>query len=452
MKTIVIVSAIAVLLAAALVCIYFFVPISLGNHSSDFQAPESLPMDTLLTKEQVQEDRDQMITYIEHIHPYFVAEEDTAAYHTAKENYLAQTADAMTVGEFQVATGEYISFFGDGHTVFYWPEEEWLYVPWEYRNGRMYLKEETETANGMDSAEQENKYITSIGGIAIEDILALITRMVPAENEMAQQKNFENYADGRNLLSFLGAEIVDTAATDATTSGQAVTVVFSDGTEEHFTFKAPSGGQSEADNTWYWEEEIFVVDFNVCEDDNNLKQIAKELKKAVKAGTKKVVIDVRGNGGGNSNACKRLLSAMGMKAPGYDMLICFSEEAAAQNGYLRKSCSMRFTGSSRSKSNENVELVVLSDRKTFSSAAMLLVWVRDGELGTIIGEPSTNRPSHYGDIIYYMLENSHLWGTISHKQFTRPDGENTERLLLPDIQTTSEEAYHAAVEYFNGEK
>ncbi len=422
-KNIVIVSAIAVILAAVLTCIYFFVPISFGNHSSDFQAPESLPMDTLLTKEQVQEDRDQMITYIEHIHPYFVAEEDMTAYYTAKENYLAQTADAMTIGEFQVETGEYISFFGDGHTVFYWPEEEWLYVPWEYRDGRMYLKEDTDTTSGMDSTEQENKYITYIGGIAIEDILALITRMVPAENEMAQQKNFENYADGKNLLTFLGADVKEQAADDGSLANpvQYVTVLFSDGTAEEFTFKAPSGGQNEADNAWYWEEDIFVVDFNVCVDDNNLKQIAKELEKAVKAGTKKVMIDVRGNGGGNSNACKRLLSAMGMKAPEYGMLIRFSEEAAAQNGYLRKSDSIQFTGSSRSKSNENVELVVLSDRKTFSSAAMLLVWVRDGGLGTIIGEPSINRPSHYGDIIYYKLENSHIWGTISHKQFIRPD-------------------------------
>ncbi len=311
----------------------------------------------------------------------------------------------------------------------------------------MYLKE------SLDNTEQvENCYVTSIGGIAIEDILALITGMIPAENEMAQQKNFENYADGKNLLTFLGAEIFDAEVKDAAVSAQAVTVVLSDGTTQEFTFKAPSGGQTGESNTWYWENDIFVVDFNVCEDDDTLKQIAKELKQAVKSGTKKVMIDVRGNGGGNSNACKRLLSAMGMKAPEYDMLIRFSKEAAAQNGYLRKSGSMHFQGASGSKTNENVELVVLSDRKTFSSAAMLLVWVRDGGLGTIIGEPSTNRPSHYGDIIYYKLKNSHIWGSISHKQFIRPDGDNTERMLLPDIRTTSEEAYKTAVDYFNGEK
>ena len=51
------------------------------------------------------------------------------------------------------------------------------------------------------------------------------------------------------------------------------------------------------------------------------------------------------------------------------------------------------------KANEDVQLIVLSDHITFSSATMLCVWVRDGKLGKIVGEPSTNKPNSYGDIL-----------------------------------------------------
>jgi len=77
----------------------------------------------------------------------------------------------------------------------------------------------------------------------------------------------------------------------------------------------------------------------------------------------------------------------------------------------------------------------------------MCIYVRDGKLGTLIGEPSSNMPNAYGDILYFVLPNSHLYGTVSHKQFIRPDETNNERMLVPEIQTTSEDAYDAAVKY-----
>ena len=204
-------------------------------------------------------------------------------------------------------------------------------------------------------------------------------------------------------------------------------------------------------NSWYMDGEIFVVDFNVCEDNDELKTIASELSKKIKEGCNKVIIDVRENGGGNSQACTRLLKAMEMKAPEYDMVIRYSKAAKEQRGYLRDNGMYRWNAKSDGKVNENVDLVVLCDRYTFSSATMMCVFTRDGKLGTIIGEPSSNMPSAYGDIIYFSLPNSHLYGSVSHKQFIRPDEENKERMLIPDIQTSAEDAYDEAVEYLMGQ-
>jgi len=423
---------IAVILFAAVVGILYSFPLSVGGKSIDI--PKPLAAETVLTTEQVIEDRDKAIEYMEDIHPYFILVEDQADYEDAKQKYIQTAASEMSVRDFQAATAEYIGFFQDGHTRLAWKEEEYVDVKSTYHDGKTCV---------VKDGEITDVYIESFGGIEVETIYEAIDKMFPAENEMAQAINRYNYVDGKNFLSYVGAEIID----------DKISVAFSDGTEGVFGFYNPSevvGKTQEEDytgNRWYMDGDIFVVDFNTCSDDEELRGIASQLSKKVEEGCTKVIIDVRENGGGSSNACERLLEAMDMKAPQYDMVIRYSEDAKEQRGYLRSNGMYRWNAKSDGKTNENIDLVILCDRYTFSSATMMCVYVRDGKLGTLIGEPSSNMPNAYGDILYFVLPNSHLYGTVSHKQFIRPDETNNERMLVPEIQTTSEDAYDAAVKY-----
>lgn len=431
----IVLAAITLIVVSVGMFIYFCVPVSFGM--KDVPMPEPLAADTMLTLEQVQEDRDLAIAYMENTHPYFILEEDQETYELAKQEYIDATETEMTVRDFQAATAEYICFFKDGHTRLRWSEEEYVDLRSTYYDGKTYV---------VENGEITDVYIKEFGGVEVTTIYEAIDKMFPAENEMAEAINRYNYVDGRNFLHFVGAQIVD----------DQITVAFSDGMEGVYGFYNPSdssGSQEEYQgNSWYMDGEIFVVDFNVCVDDEELKAIVSELSKKIGDGCNKVIIDVRENGGGNSQACTRLLEAMEMEAPQYDMVIRYSKEAKEQRGYLRSSGIYRWNAKSDGKANENINLVVLSDRYTFSSATMMCVFVRDGKLGTIIGEASSNMPSAYGDILYFSLPNSHLYGTISHKQFIRPDEENTERMLVPDIQTSSEDAYNMAVEYLMTEE
>lgn len=425
-------AAILLLIAVAAVCVYLF-PIGVlpvGNYSR----MEALPADHPLTAEEVRADRDQCIRIVEETHPYFITVEDQSPYEAAKERYMAATDGPMTAGGFQSVTAEYLCFFGDGHTGVRWAEAEYLNLPQTYADGRTWQLDE----NGEQICSVE-----TIGGVAIGEIYATIDRTFPAENEMAQERNRQNRITGRNLLTLAGAAINDNA----------VTVTFSNGVEAEYTFQKPGSGSGSGEdndpvNRWYMDGDVFVVDFNMCDDNDELKAIAAELKKAVDGGCMKVIIDVRDNPGGNSNACTRLLNAMGMGAPQYDMLVRFSPLAQQGRGYLRQSGEFRYTGSDAAvKRNENVRLAVLCDRVTFSSATMMCVYVRDGGHGVLIGEPSSNRPSAYGDILYFSLENSHVNACISHKQFIRPDEANTERMLVPDFWVDPTGAYDAAMDW-----
>ena len=416
---------------------FYRLPISFGGQYPE--RPEALATDTLLTKEQVTEDRDLAIQFVEDAHPYFVVQKDLSAYEQACRNYMNAASEAMSVRDFQAATAEYLCFFEDGHTRIRWSEDEYLDMEQVYQDQNTYRIE-----NGIIS----DRSVVEIGGVPIENIYETIDHIFPAENDMARQINRGTYIIGRNILELAGA-----ITQEADGIAESVAVTYSDGSTEECTFYKPEedpDSEYEAPvNTFQMDGDIFVVNFVECVDDANLKSIADELEKAVKQGCNKVIIDARGNGGGNSNACKRLLGAMGMTGPGYDMLIRFSDEASEQVGYLRDSGTFRWNGSAKCTVNDNVRLVVLCDRYTFSSATMLCVWVRDGKLGTIIGEASSNTPSSYGDILYMSLPNSHILATVSHKQFIRPDENNTERALTPDIQTSPDGAYQSAVDFLN---
>ena len=397
---------------------------------SPYQA--ALPQDHLLTAQQVQQDCEQCIRMVEETHPYFLLEDDLTAYEAAKARYQAAASGEMTVGDLEAATAEFLCFFGDGHTGVSLVETEFLNLPQVYMDGKTWLCQE---------GEATDVWVETIGGMPVETIYQTIDRLVPAENQMAQTKNREMRIVRRGILQRAGVEIAD---------NQTV-VRFSDGTEAVCAFEVLETATAQTTdngpvNCWYMDGDVFVVDFNACNDDEELKAIAAELKKAVKADCRKVIIDVRGNGGGNSNACTRLLSAMGMGAPQYDMLVRYSPLARQQRGYLRTDGQFHFRGSNAPvKRNEQVRLAVLCDRDTFSSATMMCVYVRDGGHGVLIGEPSSNMPSAYGDILSFSLIHSHVNGVISHKQFIRPDENNTERMLMPDVLVDPKSAYDAAM-------
>ena len=417
-----------VLLAAG--AALYFLPVSFGG--TWVERPAALPGDTLLTAEQVQADRQQLIAYVESVHPFFVDGSDQTPYLAAKEIYLSETEGTMTVDEFMGATARYLTVFGDGHTKLSWQFGDEVAIYHRYENGKMYYADETGVTNLT---------ITAVDDVPIEQIFAIIDSLFPAENEMAVVKNYNSYFTSSNLLRMAGVDVDKDVFTVTLSDGSTRECSWFEPVDEAYT--QPQG------NTCYMDGDIFVVQFVECVDDENLKSITRELKQAVeKNGCTKVIIDARGNGGGTSNACERLLNAMGMRAPDYGALIRYSKPAKEQLGYLRSSGFCRMQPNPNARQNERVQLVVLCDRYTYSSATMLCVYVRDGNLGTLIGEPSSNMPNHYGNITFFALENSHLYVSVSHTRFLRPSGETEGRMLVPDIETSSGDAYQAALEFF----
>jgi hypothetical protein len=78
-------------------------------------------------------------------------------------------------------------------------------------------------------------------------------------------------------------------------------------------------------------------------------------------------------------------------------------------------------------------VIFIQNAKTYSSAGMLITDAIDNRIGRVIGNKSSYRPCHYGDLLAYELPNTKIRGFVSHKIFKRPDAEKcNETSLIPD--------------------
>lgn len=413
-----------VLLLFAGICVCFWMPLQILPHSL-LQFREYPKHSAMLTKEQVKADANQMVEFVENVHPAFL-QAPTEQYRKAKDTYLKTAGRSAKTADFQAATSRYLASLKDGHTHLFWDETS-LPVHWKYKKGSLVI--------GSGCELPENSKVVSIGGVPVSEILKQVSSLFPAENDAGLAYNYEIYSTYRSVLSVAGVPEGGSAKITSEIGGVTVT--------KTILFEQPSvpvGTDSAVPVESKEQEGTFVVTLRQCDLGEELDKTIEKLKTAINHGTKKVVIDGRDNPGGQSLVCTKLLNAISMypggknsMLGGYGFTVRFSGPAAKQEGYLRKSGSWATGCNKNALRNDKIRLYVLTNAGTYSSATMLGVWVQDGHLGKVVGQPSGNSPSCYGDCINFQLKNSKLYGTISHVKWLRPDESANQKVLVPDI-------------------
>lgn len=92
---------------------------------------------------------------------------------------------------------------------------------------------------------------------------------------------------------------------------------------------------------------------------------------------------------------------------------------------------VEFSPSLFTRNPNNVFVSVLTDVYSFSSSVMMAAWIQDGRLGNIVGEPSSNAPSPFGDMLNFTLPYSQFRVPISYTRFLRPDTHADQNTLGP---------------------
>jgi len=245
------------------------------------------------------------------------------------------------------------------------------------------------------------------------------------------------------------------------------------------------------------EQSICYLQFNLCIDQSALRfqfylknqnNISEDLEKKITSyprfdmflkemfqaiGTNKIttlVIDVRDNGGGDSNLCDVLLSWLkpykeiktqtfsirfsNLWKQHYPILATEYEKSFADNGisfelgdlyestFILNLLKREKESSISNKINEyfvkNVDvdkifkgnIIFIQNSKTFSSAGLLITEAVDNNIGVVIGDKSSYRPCSYGDLLPWELPNTGTKGFVSHKIFNRPNIDKCDELSL----------------------
>ena len=190
---------------------------------------------------------------------------------------------------------------------------------------------------------------------------------------------------------------------------------------------------------WIWytidkQNDIGILTFRECSYNDEYIETVKNFFADVKeANINNVAVDLRSNGGGNSLVADEFIKHLNVDS--YKTWDC-----AVRCGPILKHFDNDLVKNNKYDTNFSGNVYVLTNTNTYSSAMDFSMLIQDNNLGKIIGEPSSNKPESYGDILYFQLPNSKIQLCISFKKWYRIDQTKKDLLIEPDIPCPQQEA------------
>jgi hypothetical protein len=341
--------------------------------------------------------------------------------HVAPFTYISQAdflaaaerlrADIPTLSDPQILMrmAALVTLLEDSHTVLRWPMNEPIYPI-----GLLVFDDDLfGVAAYADAAEALGARLLRVNGYPIEDVIAKVATIIPHENEAWLGAQLPNFLIRSEVLAGLG--IIDKA--DAilwefeTRTGKMVTLKIApippaQLNTSQLRSARPAKGVPPTESTKgnYWlrlfDDGTLYFKYNAAIDAPDLpfaRFTEILLKTLAEQPVKRLVIDLRDNTGGNSALIAPLISAL-------------------------KTQPINTPG----------RLFVIIGARTYSSAVLNAVQLKQETKAVLVGKPTGGAPNHFGEIQHFDLPHFDLRVSYSTKRFeTMPSGEA--RTLMPDV-------------------
>ena len=420
----------------------------------------SLSYQTLLSTEEALDDFDFAFDMVKSRHPIWLEKNAKAkelkqsfiALYKEKREALSQKEE-ISVSELYQELSELYAILGDGHTSISYNTREELYIDdLSYTN----LFGTPVSINGTDVNELYELYLTRIS-YEVES---------PIKNEFLSAEIYKQSVlellgfDTSNGITFayntkIGIEeknhkfVQETKVVNPPASFLKNILRSHGYTEAEIEEKFPqqltdyinklNGKTGGNPNNFVWYEIIYdykaaILYLSQCIYDDYYKAILKSFFADVKAeNIQNIAVDLRGNGGGNSYVANEFIKHLDVDS--YN-----SWDTDIRFGPILKSYRNNTCKNDKYPTNYSGNVYVLTNTKTYSAAMDFAMLIKDNNLGKVIGEPSSNKPSSYGDILINNVPNSKLGITVSYKKWYRIDKTKNDELIQPDIPCDSSNA------------
>ena len=422
-----------------------------------------------ITTDQARDDINEMVKTFEEVHynPYFkIKKED---FNQKKEQFLSEwTEDSISLKRFMVAGMKLSALMSGGHSALDWQNPK--IVPELYQHkfisftGEMLDSNRFIVTKSNLTKVNEGKCVTAINDIDIKDLykecMSYVGGIHAFKNDYCE-KLFPLYLFFNETLKAPysikmngSAELIKT---EGMSIGELMTFFNSNQVKSDYSFEI-------------LEDNIGLISYNKCNDYEKFKIFLRSTFETIKKESiDKLIIDIRENGGGNSELNDLLLSYITKKpyqqsSGRYwkvselakstysgieDFKGMFGEEfmdqyLKAPNGEVIEDFNKELYSPSAPANYFDGKSCVLIGPATFSSANFLADAVKTYKITTLIGTATGEYTNDFGELLKFQLENS---GNTVYISSTFDIGANGNDSILepvfPDVEVKSDALKYA---------
>lgn len=403
---------------------------------SDFEQSEKL--DTFISGMQAAEDLEFIVNRLRERHPACISDLPPAVQKAYEEEYeeLSKSTKVTVLSLWQSAS-RVLAHLNDAHTKVQPYSEDTKILP---------LKFSWEGQRLICSGGEYDGYIVNrIGGVSVNQLYERFKRMFSYELDSWARHTFASRIHRSDYLAFVGINIGQEVeiSLQRQNDGSTINKAFALQKNE---MNIPVGTETFYDFSVDKESGVGIFTLRECIFDKTYKTALKDFFTSVgNGGVHSVIVDLRGNPGGNSLVAIEFLRYLSV------------------NSYQVGNTTVRFgpimwehqPGQQKNQQGEGVfsgNVYVLTSADTFSAAVDFGTLLSDNGLCTVVGEIPGNMPSSYGDILRFQTPNALLAFTVSYKYFKRPDASKSDLPLLPDVQVPANKALEEALRLIQKER
>lgn len=395
-----------------------------------------VPGDQVLTSDQMREDLEYTIRTLRQVHPAtcrgFTDEQETLI-----ERLRADVTKPMPSRQFYLIAAELLCSMHDGHTHLQAMQQQHnrsVDVPLAHLSGGLYIIRDCEPFRAGDR-------VVAVGGRPVDELVEQLARYLPTENPqwLAHQS-----ADALTREAFLcSLEVAGEDGVDFTIQRQGERQTVTAALVSERKHKPDPPARHWVGYTIDPDASLGVFTLDSCRCNDEYKTKVKEFFTEVRdRQIRHVAVDLRRNGGGDSKVVDEFFSYL--DADEYRSFGCeirHSVASARQRGGLQWwGRSVYKNGMHKNHKCDDPSLLfdgslyILTAVETYSSGNWFALLVKDNGLGTILGEPTGNQPTCYGDVLRFQMPNTGIYFTMSFKKWIRPDpASDPADALYPDV-------------------
>lgn len=408
--------------------------------------------DSMVSVQMMKEDFSYAVDRLERVHPLTVhgfSDEQRGIINEIQD----EIGKSLRISEFFFLVNRLFHSFADAHTNL-WPDwQTGLQLPMLWMDDGLYVLQFGDeeryfdylihnrfvdpTVDGLRMGDE----VVSIGGRGVEQIFADLKDAVCRENEHFLRLFGQDMLVSQSYLDHYDLIENDKIAITIERNHHRQTV------ELRISVLGPRRKADDwIDYAMDREDNLAVLKLRQCIFDAMYRSTLRSFFSEVsRKGIQNIALDLRVNDGGDSQVVGEFIRYLNVESyRWYGAGIRYSKEVSeitgeTLSGYRHYPCPV--IRNDRVKGKDLVfdgNLYILTSKNTFSSANMFAVTIKDNRLGKVVGEPTGNRPTCYGNPLSFKMPNTNIYFRISYKQFLRPNQDaNDEDSLYPDIEIRS---------------